>query len=307
MKKILTIVIIIFCTTWASGQDFDEPWGHIMLDSFTVTAVHQGLDIEDLIKIMQFDSTLYIAFNNLHFTNYTYESDIRAYDKKDGVAAEKKERVRQKYQDGCREQSLETTEANGNFTNRKGKEEYYTVELFNKTFYNAGKTCGEKRKTDWDKEIRSGKDKTAGHVGQIKKVVFNPGTPVDLPVIGKKFALFEESMQKYYDYAINGVSVNGHDCYKFTVKVKPEYASSRKDVIVRDLNTSFRTSDFQIVKRDYKLYYQGSLVKLDLTMDINLQKNGKYFYPQSFDYKGFWKVPLKGLEKIDLKTDFMLE
>jgi len=306
MKKILSIACIIFCTLIATGQDFDEPWGHISLDSFTVTAIHQGLDIEDIIRIMQFDSTLYMAFNNLHFTNYTYQSDVVAYNKKSTVAAKKKERVRQVYEKGCREQTLETSETDGSFTNRKGKEDYYTVELFNKTFYNPRKTCGEKRKTDWNKEIRGGKDKAAGHVGQIKKVVFNPGTPVDLPVIGKKFALFDESMQKYYDYAIKGVSVNGFDCYEFTVKVKPEYAKSRKVVIVRDLSTSFRTSDFQIIKRDYFLYYQGALVKLDLTMDINLQKNGKYFYPQSFDYKGFWKVPMKGLEKIDLKTDFML-
>jgi hypothetical protein len=84
------------------------------------------------------------------------------------------------------------------------------------------------------------------------------------------------------------------------VVVKPEYADSRKAVIVRDLKTAFRTTDFQIIKRNYHLYYQGSAVKLDLTMDIDLINSDNYFYPGSFDSS----IPRKGgvFELVDEST-----
>lgn len=306
MKKMWGIALVIFCTFAARGQDNGDPWGHILLDSFTVTAVRQGLDLEDLIRIMQYDSTLYMAFNNLHFAAYTYESGATAYDRRREVEARRRDRVSQRYDGNCREQARETLFEEGDFENRRGRQQYYTLELFDRTFYREGRVCGERPKTNWHRELAGNTDKTGGHLAEIKQVIFNPGTPADLPIIGRKFALFHESMKPYYDYAIRGISVDGYDCYEFTVSVKPEFRASRKDVVVRDLTTVFRTTDFQIIRRDYHLSYDGALVGLDLTMDIRLQEQGDAFYPLSFDYKGYWKVPLKGMERIDLRTDFDL-
>jgi hypothetical protein len=301
MKWFFYSLGLLFCTVPVRGQDPDLPFGNIVLDSFTVTAVRHGLDINDLIEIMQFDSTLYIAFNNLHFTEYTYENDLQAFHKGERDAA-KQEVIRQNWNGTCRSQLVEALESDGSFENRRGNDKYYTVELFDRTFYTDGEVCHEKRKGNW-KEMIYG-DKKEGHLAAIKRVVFNPGSPVDLPIIGKKFDLFDPSMMKYYQYAIDGKKIDGEDCYEFTIEVKPEYADSRKDVIVRKLRTAFRTSDFQVMRRDYVLYYQGAMVKVDIKMNIALAEKDSRFYPASFQYDGQWKVPTKKLEDIEMRTDF---
>lgn len=303
MYRQLTLLFILFpLLLSAQKKDTIPGFGHILLDDVVITAVRQGLNIQDLLDIMQYDSTLYIAFNQLHFTNYTYENDLKALNKKDKIEASKFEKVQQVYADKCREQTILEQKIEGDFTNRKGEDRYYTAELFGKTLYNKHPVCNETPKTNWKKYLYT--DKTEGHLGAIKKVIFNPGTPVDLPLIGNKFALFDESMEKYYDYSIHRTSVNNEECYVFTVEVKPKYADSRKDVIVRKLVTSFRKSDFQIIQRDYEMLYKGAAVKLDIKMKIDLAQHGEQAYPIKITYDGFFNVPLKKPERIQFETNF---
>ena len=303
MKGLLYSLVVLFCTFQLRGQDSELPVGFIVLDSFTVTAVRAGLDINDLIEIMQYDSTLYIAFNNLHFTNYSYDNEIQTF-RKDRVEASRIETITQSWDGQCRTQTIDKQLNEGSFKNKKGKEKYYTADLFNRTFYTPYKVCNEQRKSNWKEVLYS--DKKEGHLAAIKRVVFNPGSPVNLPIIGKKFALFDESMKKYYNYSIDGKTINGHKCYQFTIEVKPEFSGSRKAVIVRKLTTTFRTIDFQVIQRDYTLFYQGSLVKVDIKMNIDLKDTAGRFYPDAFQYDGSWKVPTKKMEDMKLQTNFKI-
>ncbi len=301
IRKLITI-LLLFPFTFSISQDYDVPFGHIVLDSVVITAVKQGLDINDLIEIMQYDSTLYIAFNNLHFTGCQFEHELKAHSKKNELVADKFDKIVQSYNDKCREQEVLVQRSNGDFKDIKGKNLYYTKQLFERTFYTNRKVCGEKRKTNW-KDVVYGA-KTDGHIAAIKRVIFNPGTPVDLPLIGNKFALFDPSMTKYYNYSIERKVVNGYDCFVFSILVKPEYQNSRKDVVVRKLVTAFQRSDFQIIERDYHLYYKGAIVKMDINMDVSMTKSKGLFYPSVIDYKGFWKVPTKKAERIKFETKF---
>lgn len=302
MFRKMVIFIMFFPLLLQSQENNVLPYSHITLDSVVISAVKQGLSIDDLIKVMQYDSTLYIAFNNLHFTNYQYLHDLSVLDKREKTEAYKKESVRQIYKDKCRQQSIESVEMKGDFQNRKGHDKYYTVELFDNTLYNEHSVCGEKRKTNWNNEVYG--SKLEGHLGAVKRVIFNPGTPVDLPFIGKKFAIFEPEMQSFYNYSIDRKMVTGEECFVFSVIEKPEYSDTRKEIIVRKLITAFRRSDFQIIQRDYHMEYQGALVKLDIAMDMKLTAIDNRFYPEQIKYDGFFKVPTKKAERVQFTTDF---
>jgi hypothetical protein len=305
MKWLFFSLVILSCLLSVGNiraQDERIPLDHITLDSVTITAVREGLDIEDLIQIMQYDSTLYIAFNNLHFTAYEYDLVLKAFNKKRRQVASKEEIIRQTWDGSCREQFIDSSYAEGDFKNRKGREKYYTVELFNRTFYSDRRTCNEKRKSNY-KDIVYG-SKEEGHIGAIKRVVFNPGSPVKLPIIGKKFGLFRPSLMEYYDYSIQSKNIQGYDCYEFTIAVKPEFADHPKEVIVRKLTTAFNKKDFQVIKRDYYLYYKGAMVKADIKMDIILSKKGDRYFPDYFTYDGKWNVPAKKPEHVHMITYF---
>lgn len=298
----MVIFIMLFPLLLKSQENNVLPYSHITLDSVVISAVKKGLSIEDLIKVMQFDSTLYIAYNNLHFTDYQYIHDLSVLDKKGKTDAWKKEIVSQVYQDKCRKQNIDSFYVDGDFVNRKGNDKYYTVELFDNTLYSEKPICGEKRKTNWNEDVYG--SKLEGHLGSVKRVIFNPGTPVDLPLIGKKFAIFEPQMQEFYNYSIERKMVEGEECFVFTVLAKPDYEDSRKEIIVRKLITAFRRSDFQIIQRDYHMEYQGALVKLDIAMDMKLKAVNDKFYPSQISYDGFFKVPTKKAERIQFVTDF---
>lgn len=302
MKWMLCAVTALIFTSTVFSQDEDLPFGVITLDSFTVTAVQQGLKINDLIQIMKYDSSLYIAFNNLHFIEHTYLNEVETFDRKGRQAAYRKEKVIQTYDGRCRQQEKEILESSGSLLNRKGEPVYYTVDLFERTFYTSRKVCGEKRKTQWRETVYGSKEE--GHLGAVKRAVFNPGTPVDLPIIGKKFALFEPSMQEFYDYRIETRLEDGDKFYDFIIQVKPEHANSRKNVIVRKLTTTFRAKDLQVFRRTYTLQYIGALIKMNFGMDVQLiERQGRY-YPGQLHYAGSWKVPFRSLESMNLSTIF---
>ncbi len=298
----MVIFIMLFPLLLFGQNDNTLPYSHITLDSVVISAVKKGLDIADLIEIMQYDSTFYIAYNNLHFADYTYLNNLDVLNQNNQPIASKKEKIQQLYDKKCRKQEIIEQETNGKFLNKKGKEKYYTIELFDRTLYSEKKICNEKRKSNWKETVYG--SKTEGHLGAIKRVIFNPGTPVNLPLIGGKFAIFEPQMKKFYNYAIERKMVKGIECFVFTVTVKPKYKKSRKDVIIRELSTAFRRSDFQIIKRDYHMKYLGTLVKLDIQMNTQLMEVNNSFYPEQIFYNGFFKVPTKSAERIKFVTDF---
>jgi hypothetical protein len=93
MYRKLTAIFVFFPLMLVGQQTDTIPdFGHIALDSVVISAVRQGLDIQDLLDIMQYDSTLYIAFNQLHFTNYIYENELKALNNKGKVEASKVEK-----------------------------------------------------------------------------------------------------------------------------------------------------------------------------------------------------------------------
>ena len=135
----------------------------------------------------------------------------------------------------------------GKYYKKNRKPHYYTTKMFERLFFTKEKTCEKRTSTPSEDEEEDGR--IARYVAQLKKLIFQPGEKVDVPIIGGKTAIFEEKMAKYYDYAINSEAhQNGMDCYVFRVHVKPEFQDRKEGkTVVKSLETFFEKKTFQVI------------------------------------------------------------
>ena len=132
------------------------------------------------------------------------------------------------------------------------------------------------------------------HQGELKKLIFSPGSEVEVPFIGRKTAIFSEKQYQYYDYTVEtDTLVDQTPCYHFHAQIKPEYLDRKESkTIVKEMDTWFSKSDFQVLRRDHQLHYQG-LFSFDVRMHIDLVHTPEAYLPRKIRYEGVWKIPGK--------------
>jgi hypothetical protein len=267
----------------------------VFLDSFVVTAKRQGFNVEEFIDLVQEDESFYKAFKNLRQISYTAENSMQFYDKKNRNKAEYASQTRQFYQEPCRTMDVISSQNSGNFYKKNGKYRYYTAKMFDQVFYTHGEIC-ESNTSLSSPTPPKGIQK---HVSELKKLIFQPGEEVDVPIIGKKTALFTEDMVKYYDYSITSTKYkNQFPAYVFAAKVKPMYSDKKEGkTVIKYLETYFEKETFQVLGRKYQLLYKGALFDFDVNMEIELKKLGNVYLPEYIKYEGEWNIPTKKIEK----------
>ena len=139
----------------------------------------------------------------------------------------------------------------------------------------------------------------AKYVAQLKKLIFQPGEKVDVPIIGRKTAIFDEKLAQYYDYTIGSKTfAETTECYVFEAAVKPEYLDRKEGkTVVKSLETFFEKKTFQVVGRNYRVAYYGALFDFDVTMNVELTKVDGQYLPKYIAYDGFWKIPTQKREQ----------
>ena len=273
------------------SHDFGGFGGMIYLDSLIVSATRNGFDVQDFIERVRADESFYQAFDNLRTLSYHSDNSIHFFDKK-GRPKATYHAIIQQHSDGrCRQMSFFEELSSGNFYKRKHKRKhrYYTAKMHSELFLTYGTVC---------EPLSSSKNKPKGiqkHITELKKLIFNPGEKADVPLIGKKTALFSDRMKGYYNYSISSEKYKGlTDCYVFTAEVKPEYLERKKDkTVIKYLKTYFSKDNLQIVARDYYLYYYGALFDFDVRMNVELTKFGALYVPEKIEYDGFWDIPAR--------------
>ena len=302
-RIIFLVVFYSFLTQSLEGQsekDLDIA-AVVYLDSFVVTAKRQGFDVADFIDLVRKDKSFYEAFHNLRTASYESASDFLMFDKR-GKNKARYESVIAQFSDGdCRTMEFLSEKASGNFYKKKKKYRYYTAKMFDRLFYTHGRECESKltKKTTSAKGMEK-------HVAELKKLIFQPGEQVDVPLIGKKTAIFSQKQSLYYNYSISSKTYkDSFDCYVFGVKVKPEFARRKSGkTIIKNLETYFDKKTFQVVARNYTLQYQSAAFDFDVTMDVQLLKRAGKYYPEKIKYVGRWDIPTKKPEIAQFEVDF---
>ncbi len=263
----------------------------VFLDSFVVTATRHGFDVEEFIRLVMEDKSFYQAFHNLRFIDYSAKNEMTFYNKKGGQKASYSSVTRQTATGLCRTMEVLEETSSGNFYKRKGQYKYYTARMFDRIFFTHGTACEEDRAPKIEDEDARGIEK---HIYELKRLMFQPGQEVNVPFIGSKTAIFDEQLAPYYDYAITSATFAGKDCYLFTASVKPEFTDHKVDkTIIKHMETYFEKSTFQVVGRNYHMFYRGALFDFDVAMRVLLKKvNGQYL-PTKIEYQGSWNIPTK--------------
>ncbi len=292
------IIILLLSINFLSAQENESIYSVIYLDSFVVTASRQGFDAEDFIRLVREDESFYQAFRNLRFLTYDSDNEVEIFDKASKKIAAYEGKIRQTARDRCRTMEVLEEEIVGKYYKKKRKPRYYTARMYERLFFTEGEEC---EAPEGATEKKSGM--IEGRIDQLKRLIFQPGERVDVPLIGSKTAIFSPEMQPYYDYAISSKKYQGNiDCYVFSAKAKKNQKESK--TVIKYLETYFDKTSFQVVARQYRLKYAGAAFDFDVTMDIQLRKLGELYVPKQLYYKGFWDIPMQKPEFVEFSTAF---
>jgi hypothetical protein len=270
----------------------------VELDSVVIVAKSKGFSIEEFIELVQTDQSFYQAFKNLRSESYRFDVDMHFYDKKEAERASYFAKNIQWYETGCRRMETFDQGYKGKFYKRKKnpKYKYYTASLYHRLFCTDGVVCSDEDPISSSNGMDD-QQKMESHVSQLKKLIFSPGQQADVPFIKNKTAIFSERMRRFYDFKITSEVYHSVDCYVFTANVKPEYTNHPSRTVIKQLSTWFGKSDFQVMGRTYQLQHRTAVYAFDVSMQIDLVKKGKEYFPTYISYDGYWNVVLKKYEK----------
>lgn len=298
-KKISLLLICIFVTT----SSFSQIVKSVVLDSVMVQAVKRGFDVGDFIEMVKSDTSFLRGFRNLRNAPHEVKGFMTIYGKKKKISGTRYQLALQVSDGQRRWMEMQEEKVTGKFYNRKDEPGAYTAELFDDIFFY----------TDTLPVLPSSMSISAatntnnsGNISKLKKLVFNPGAEVEgVPLIGKRMAIFDDEMTRYYDYAI--ATANFKDsvsCYVFSCVVKP---GAGDYPVLKSLMTWFDRKTFNIVYREYRYQHRGVLFDFDVTMKITMGYEKDKLIPKQILYSGFWDVPMKKQETVDFELGFLLK
>jgi len=302
----IVLLLTFFAFNVFSQNPVDDDIAKIVyMDSIVIKASREDFSAPDFIEMIREDESFYLAFRNLRAADYSFLTDMSFFNRKgvkDGAYVALHHQV---IEDGCRYQMKITENLSGKFYNkRRKKSKFYTFELYDRLFLLHDTTCNitvQPQRVDFEGEGME------GHVSELKKLIFAPGTGSNVPFIGDKTEVFSEKMQSRYDYMITSARYgpDSIDSYVFRVKIKPEFAAEKNNkTVIKDLTTYFSKKDFQVLGRRYRLAHYKALYQFNVFMDIQLLKVNGIYLPSRIHYDGFWDIPFKRKETSNFTVTF---
>ena len=261
--------------------------------------VRNNLNVASFIERVKNDTTFYKAFRNLKILGYTALNDIRMMDKKGNLEASLDSRARQTVAKGCRWMEVMEEKTTGNIYDRNKNWNYYTAEMYAGLFFAADTICGETNIVK-DNELNiKGKTGLAKHKEQLKMLFFNPGKKIPgIPFIGGKIALFDDEISNLYDFIIDMDELHGEMCYIFKIIPRKDLTDDEKNkIVINEMTTWFRSSNWEIMARNYDLSYKAGLYDFDVRMEVEMTKFEDYLVPALIRYNGNWDVIFKKRER----------
>ncbi|MDB0006889.1 hypothetical protein N9E30_02955 [Flavobacteriales bacterium] len=309
MKRIFCLLIMFNGFVLSAQESIVKS---VMLDSVMVSAVSSGFSVEEFIHYVKTDTSFYQGFKNLRYYPHTYKSELEVFNAKNksiGFLA----------RDGHYEVTnnrlvvkIDSAYNDGKIYNRRGKYKYYTPEFFDYIFFPEDTiTVSKYSSSDDEGESESTNDKNEK---DAKVIVFNPGS-VEVEKSGskkEKLAVFDVSMQKYYDYIISQKTYKDTlDCYEFVCRMKTDLSEKEEEeVLIRELVSYFDRNTFNVVYRKYVMQYNYWLIDLNVTVDAEMDYAEDQLIPSFIHYKGYWDIPFSKPEVAEFKlwnSDFIIK
>lgn len=296
--KIPLLLLYLSLTTSAFSQVVKS----VVLDSVMVQAVKRGFDVGDFIEMVKSDTSFLRGFRNLRNAPHDVKGNMTIYGKKKKISGTRYQHALQVSDGKRRWMEMQEENVTGKFYNRKDEPGAYTAELFDDIFFYKDTLPVLSSSVSISAATNTN---NSGNISKLKKLVFNPGAEIDgVPLIGKRMAIFDDEMVRYYDYSISTASFKDSiSCYVFSCVAKPEAGDYP---VLKSLKTWFDRKTFNIVYREYRYQYNGMLFDFDVAMKITMGYEREKLIPKQILYSGFWDVPMKKQETVDFELGFVL-
>ena len=272
----------------------------VTMDEFVVNAAIDDFDVDDFISQVVEDTSFYQAFLNLKYFPHDIRGAMVVYDKDETEYATLQREARQFLStDEQKWVKITYEKTNGRIKKRNGKWRYLTAEVYDDVFFPTEKRQVSNEMVQKEQELVRG-SKIEKHKAQLKKMLFNPGQPIEnVPFIGDKLAIFSREMVPYYDYSIFIHEYNDSiPCIAFSSFVKK---GMEDEVVIRDMTSYFHRDTREVIAREYRLAHQTILFDFDISIKVENMYVGDWLVPKMVSYDGAWDVPFKKPEIISFK------
>ncbi len=300
MRFLLFLLFMFFSLLSRSQDDIVKS---VMLDSVMVSAVSSGFSVEEFIHYVKTDTTFYQGFKNLRYYSHQFQSELEIFDRSNKSIGFLTRYGHYKVNDNRLVVKVESEKDDGKIYNRRGKYRYYTPEFFDYIFFPKDTLNVSKFKSN-DDDIDSN-DSNKKNENDAKVIIFNPGS-VEVNRSGskkEKLAVFDISMQKYYDYIISKtIYKDSLECYEFVCRMKKNLTEKEQDeVLIRELVSYFDRNTFNVVYRKYVMKYDYWLIDLNVIVNVEMGYIQNQLIPLKIHYNGFWDTPFSKPEIADFK------
>ena len=258
----------------------------IFLDDVIISDSSNGFSVEDFVEYVKKDTTFYMGFKHLRYYSHEYESELLVFNKREDTIGVLKKWGKH-YSNSKKAWVInDSIYYSGKIYKRNGKYKYYTPEAFDEVFFPRD-TVNVSLNINHDNN-----DNESQNMRDAKTVGFSVGskeTEQSKAGLSKKLAVFDISMQKYYNYIISDTVFNNKECYVFTIKVKDNIKNKNK-ALIRNLVSFFDKDNFNVIYREYKFIYKNWFLSLDMDVIVLMDYVNEKHVPVNIYYNGFWNV-----------------
>jgi hypothetical protein len=300
MKHIITIFLFVLGINLSAQEA--EIAKMVTMDEFVVRAAIDDFNVEDFISQVIEDTTFYQAFLNLKYFPHDIKGAMTVYNKDEEEFATLQRRARQFLStDETKWVEITFEKTNGRIKKRNGQWRYLTAEVYDDVFFPTEKNKVSNEMVQREQELEAD-SKMEKHKAQLKKMLFNPGQPIDnVPFIGDKLAIFSPEMVPFYDYSIFIYEYNDSiPCIAFSSYVKE---GEEDEVVIRDMTSYFHRETKEVIAREYRLAHKTILFDFDISIKVENMLLDGWLMPTSVSYDGAWDVPFKKPEIISFKME----
>ncbi len=299
--KLLILFFLFILGINLSAQENDIA-KMVTMDEFVVKAAIEDFNVDEFVSQVIEDTTFYQAFLNLKYFPHDIKGAMTVYDKDEAEFATLQRRAMQHLsKDEVKWVEITYEKTNGKIKKNNGKWRYLTAEVYDDVFFPTEKHSVSNEMVQREQELEAD-SKIEKHKAQLKKMLFNPGQPIDnVPFIGDKLAIFSQEMVPYYDYSIFLYEYNDSiPCIAFSSFVKE---GEEDEVVIRDMTSYFHRDTHEVIAREYRLAHKTILFDFDISIKVENMLVDGWLMPKTVSYDGGWDVPFKKPEIISFKME----
>jgi hypothetical protein len=301
MKYLQLVTVLILVSVQIHAQE--DVLKAVQLDEVIISAQADGFDVPLFVAQVMEDTSFYKSFLNMKTFPHQVRSGLRVRNKREKETATlEREGALHTRANNQVELLVTSDRESGNLRNRKGEMRYMTAEMYEEVFWPKGRYPANNTILNREQELVKG-SKMDEYKSELKKFMFNPGQEIgSVPFIGKKMALFEPDMVRYYDYLIWADQRRGRNCWVFSADAKPEFGQNK--TVIKSMDTWFDKNTWQVRARHYHIQHSTILLDFDITIKVeNTSVNGSSV-PMMINYDGQFDLPLKKPEIIRFWLQF---